>query len=233
MRVRATLAARSTAEELGARWLGFALIGILSVGQIIGWGTTFYLPAVLGEEMGRQLGVSRETVFLGVTLMVAIGALLSPTCGRLMDRHGAGSFLPLGSLLIGVGLLQFAVLPTLASALLAVTLFGLATPISLSLAGVTLLAQRTGQDARRNIAIMMLFTGLSASVFWPIASALDAALAWRKTLAVFAAANLCLALPMYLGLALGMRPRAMAVRRASAPAPVAPCLVDCKLRRRA
>ena len=96
-----------------------------------------------------------------------------------------------------------------------------------------LLAQLTGQDARRNIAIMMLFTGLSASVFWPIASALDAALAWRKTLAVFAAANLCLALPMYLGLALGMRPRAMAVRRASAPAPVAPCLVDCKLRRRA
>jgi Major Facilitator Superfamily len=233
MRVRATLAARSTAEELGARWLGFALIGILSVGQIIGWGTTFYLPAVLGDEMGRQLGVTRETVFLGVTLMVAIGALLSPTCGRLMDRHGAGPFLPLGSLLIGVGLLQFAALPTLASALLAATLFGLATPISLSLAGVTLLAQTTGQDARRNIAIMMLFTGLSASVFWPIASALDAAIAWRKTLAVFAAANLCLALPMYLGLALGMRPRATAVQRASAPAPVAPCLVDCKLRRRA
>ena len=70
-------------------------------------------------------------------------------------------------------------------------------------------------------------------MFWPIASALDAALAWRKTLALFAAAHLCLALPMYLGLALGMRPRAAAVRRASAPAPVAPCLVDCKLRRRA
>ena len=51
---------------------------------------------------------------------------------------------------------------TLASALLATTLFGLATPISLSLAGVTLLAQRTGQDVRRNIAVMMLFTGLSA-----------------------------------------------------------------------
>ena len=96
-----------------------------------------------------------------------------------------------------------------------------------------LLAQLTGQDARRNIAIMMLFTGLSASVFWPIASALDAALAWRKTLALFAAAHLCQALPMYLGLALGMRPRAAAVRRASAPAPVTPCLVDRNLRRRA
>ena len=125
MRLRATLDAKSTAEAASARGLGFALIAILSISEIIGWGTTFYLPAVLGEEMGRELGVTRETVFLGVTLMVAIGALLSPTCGRLMDRHGAGPFLPLGSLLIGAGLLQVAALPTLASALLAVTLSGL------------------------------------------------------------------------------------------------------------
>jgi len=195
MRLRATLDAKSTAEAASARGLGFALIAILSISEIIGWGTTFYLPAVLGDEMGRELGVTRETVFLGVTLMITVGALLSPTCGKLMDRHGAGPFLPLGSLLIGVGLLQVAALPTLASALLAVTLFGLATPISLSLAGATLLAQLTGQDARRNIAIMMLFTGLSASVLWPIARILDAAIPRRKTVAVFAAANLCLAMP--------------------------------------
>ena len=93
MRVRATLDTK--AQAAGARGAGFALIAILSIGQIIGWGTTFYLPAVLGDEMGRELGVSRETVFLGVTLMVAIGALLSPTCGRLMDRHGAGRRCPL------------------------------------------------------------------------------------------------------------------------------------------
>ena len=131
--------ATSTAEAPGARGLGVALIAILSIGQIIGWGTTFYLPAVLGDEMGRELGVTRDTGFLGVTVMVTVGALLLSTCGKLMDRHGAGPFLPLGSLLIGAGLLQVAALPTLASALLAVTLFGLATPISLSLAGVTLL----------------------------------------------------------------------------------------------
>ena len=122
MRLRATLGAKSTAQAPGARGLGFALFAILSIGQIIGWGTTFDLPAVLGDEMGREFGVTRETVFLGVTLMVTVGALLSPTCGKLMDRHGVGPFLPL---VIGVGLLQVAALPTLASALLAVTLSGL------------------------------------------------------------------------------------------------------------
>jgi hypothetical protein len=43
MRIRAT-EARPTAEEPGARWFGFALIGILSIGQIIGWGDDV-LPA--------------------------------------------------------------------------------------------------------------------------------------------------------------------------------------------
>src|SRR5262249_27068644 len=93
--------------------------------------------------------------------------------------------------------------------------------------------QHTGQDARRSIAILMLFTGLSASVSWPIASILDVAIGWRQTVAVFAAANLCLALPMYLGLVLGVRPRASPHERRSARALVVPCLVDPKLRRRA
>jgi predicted MFS family arabinose efflux permease len=186
------------------------LIAILSIGQIIGWGTTFYLPAVLAEDMARDLGIAREVVFLGVSQMVAIGALIAPVCGRLMDRHGAGVFLPLGSLLIGVGLLQFAALPTLAGYLLAWTLFGLATPLALSLAAVTLLTQLGGAHARYSIAVMMLFTGLPASVFWPITSALAQALSWRGAIAVFAGLNLLVALPLHLALAWNTSRRAVA-----------------------
>jgi predicted MFS family arabinose efflux permease len=191
--------------------LPLQLIAILSIGQIIGWGTTFYLPAVLADDIARDLSIAREVVFLGVSQMVAIGALIAPACGRLMDRHGAGAFLPLGSLLIGVGLLQLAVLPTRAGYLLAWTLFGLATPLSLSLASVTLLAQLTGAHARRNIAVMMLFTGLSASVFWPITSALKAALAWRGAIVVFAGLNFFVALPLHLALACNLGRRALAL----------------------
>ena len=206
---------------------------MLSVGQIIGWGTTFYLPAVMAEDMARDLGMARELVFLGVSLMVAIAALLSPACGRLMDRLGAGVFLPLGSLLIGAGLLQFAALPTVAGSFLAWTLFGLATPLALSLAGVTLLTQLSGAEARRNIAVLMLFTGLSASVFWPIASVLERAFAWRGAIAVFAGLNLLLALPLHVGLAVISRRELAARGPATARTPgVAPRL-PLRLRRRA
>jgi predicted MFS family arabinose efflux permease len=213
--------------------LRIKVIAILSIGQIVGWGTTFYVPAVMADPMARELGVARETLFLGVSLMVAIGALLSPPCGRLMDRYGAGTFLPLGTLLIGVGLLQLAALATPHSAILAWVLFGMAMPMALSLAGPTLLAQVSGARAKSDIAVMMLFTGLSSSIFWPIAGALNEALAWRGALAVFAALNLLLVLPVQLTLA-GNRNRRVSPREGEGgaapppPPPLAP-----RLRRRA
>jgi predicted MFS family arabinose efflux permease len=170
-------------------------------------------------------------VFLGVSLMVAIGALLSPACGRLMDRYGASAFLPLGSLLIAAGLLQLAALATPLSLLLAWALFGVAMPLSLSLAAPILLSQMSGAEARGDIALMMLFSGLSSSVCWPIASALSAALTWRGALAVFAGVNLLLVLPLQLAIA-GGRQRAPAHRRAPEESPPPPPLAA-HLRRRA
>jgi predicted MFS family arabinose efflux permease len=208
-------------------------IAILSIGQIIGWGTTFYLPAVMAEDMARDLGIAREVVFLGVTQMLAIGALVAPACGRLLDRHGAGAFLPLGSLLIGVGLLQLAALPTLAAFLLAWTLFGLAAPLALSLAAVTLLTQLAGANARRSIGLMMLFTGLSASVSWPIASALAQGLGWRGAVAVFAGGNLLVALPLHTALAWNTSRPAGRARSHHPRALPPPVRLNPRLRRRA
>jgi predicted MFS family arabinose efflux permease len=208
------------------------VIGILSIGQIVGWGTTFYMPAVMAEAMAHELGVARQTVFLGVSVMVAIGALLSPPCGRLMDRYGASAFLPLGSLLIAAGQLQLALLATPLSLLLAWALFGVAMPLSLSLAAPILLSQISGAEARSDITLMMLFSGLSSSVFWPIASTLNEALAWRGALAVFAGVNLVLVLPLQLAIAGGRRQRAAAHRRAPEESPPPPPLA-LHLRRRA
>jgi hypothetical protein len=213
------------------------VMAILSLGQIVGWGTTFYLPAVLAEDIARDLGTSRQGVLLGVTLMVAIGAVLSPTAGRLMDHYGAGPFLPMGSLLIAAGLIQFAAAASPASALVSWTLFGAAMPSSLSLAALTLITQVAGSDARRSIAVMMLFTGMASSVFWPITGALNATLGWRGAMAVFAAANGLLVLPLHGVLAHLARGRAWGEDTAAMPAAAAkaapPPLPEGPLRRRA
>ena len=64
---------------------------ILGLGftQIVGWGTTFLMPSVLGRRMEDALGIPSEIVFSGITVMFAVGAILAPRIGRLIDRTGA------------------------------------------------------------------------------------------------------------------------------------------------
>src|SRR5204863_8036960 len=52
--------------------------------QIVGWGTTFLMPAVLGRHMGDDLGMPSEIVFSGITVMFAVGAIFSPRTGRVI-----------------------------------------------------------------------------------------------------------------------------------------------------
>jgi hypothetical protein len=120
------------------------------------------MPAVLASPLAGVLGFDRSVIFLGPTLMVTLGALGSPRLGALLDRRGAAPLMAAGSIVLAVGFIPLALWPTPATFVLAWTCFGLATPLSLSLAGTTLLTQRTS-DAKRAIGGLMLFTGLSAS----------------------------------------------------------------------
>ncbi len=48
-----------------------SLIVGLAVTQMVGWGTTFYLPSVLGGRIGPEIGASPEVLFGGVTVNAA------------------------------------------------------------------------------------------------------------------------------------------------------------------
>jgi predicted MFS family arabinose efflux permease len=192
----------------------FDLVACLSLTQIIGWGTTYYVPAVLGPAVADELGIRADLLFLGVTVMIALGGLLSPHIGRWLDRGSAARIMPLGSLLIALGHAQFVMFPNLWTFFVAWALFGIASPMALSLSTLTLVTQVTGAAARRTIGILMLFTGMSASIFWPVASVLSHAYGWHGALAAFAMINLCVALPLNLWLA--RRYRSPELRRPSA-----------------
>ena len=40
--------------------------------QIVGWGTTYLMPSVLGRHLQDDLGISPELVFAGITVMFAV-----------------------------------------------------------------------------------------------------------------------------------------------------------------
>jgi hypothetical protein len=169
----------------------------IGITQLIAWGTTYYLPAVLKAQFMAELGLSEAFVFAGVAITLIVSALLAWPMGRFMDAVGAGRILPFGSLFLAAGLivLGFSVNPM--GYAVAWLLFGFGMAMAMSNAVFAALAQIAGQQARRGIVIVMLFGGMAATVFWPITLWLDALIGWRNVCFVYAAIHVVLCLPLH------------------------------------
>lgn len=190
-------------------------VGALTATQVIGWGTTFHIPAVLSARLSAGTGLSKELVFGGITLMLLVAAGLAPSVGRVLDRDGCRRWMVAGSCLVALGLatLSFAAGPLVFGA--AWVIFGVAMPLALNQASSTALVQISPRRARRAIALLLLLTGLSSTIAWPVLIWLDGLVGWRHTLLILAALHLVVCVPLHLACL-------PAGRVLSEPAPVAP-----------
>jgi len=167
------------------------------VTQIIGWGTTFHIPAVLSGRIAAGTGLSEQFVFGGITLMLLVAAAIAPSVGRVLDRDGCRRWMVLGSCLTacGLALLSAAHGPVLFA--LAWIVFGLAMPLALNQASSTALVQIAPERARRAIALLLLLSGLSSTLAWPILISLDRLIGWRESLLVYAAVQIVICAPLH------------------------------------
>ena len=212
------------------------LICGLAFTQIVGWGTTYYLPSILETGIARDLGVGRQWIFAGITVMMVIAALIGSRVGRYIDAHGAALALCVGKALIGAGLLIMALAPEGWVYWLAWVPFGIAAPLCLSIGPLAAVAQLFPERGRSGIGMLMLVGGLSNGAVFPISGALDAAYGWRMTCLIFAGVTLLVSLPIMLLLARGMRQRPVVDTSALAvpdPAVIQPLLSDMADRRMA
>ena len=72
--------------------------------QIVGWGTTYLMPSVLGRHIQDDIGLPAEAVFGGVTMMAAVAAFCAPRISRFVDQRGARTVMSIGSVLYAVAL---------------------------------------------------------------------------------------------------------------------------------
>ncbi|HRO60913.1 MAG TPA: hypothetical protein PK177_17390, partial [Burkholderiaceae bacterium] len=126
-------------------------IAALGVTQIVGWGTTHYMPAVLAAPTAAGLGLSTTTVLGALSWGLLVAGLVARTAGRLIDRHGARTVMSGASAVAALGLLALAGAQGLAGLLAGWTLIGLVLRTILydgAFAALTLIA---GAGARRAI----------------------------------------------------------------------------------
>ncbi|ARO23230.1 MFS transporter [Rhizobium sp. S9] len=173
-------------------------VTVLAATQLIGWGTTFDMLGVMGRDVAPALGVANEVIFAGLTIMMVVSAIAGPTTGRWLGRYGAARVLSAASLIFAFGLSLLAVANGILLYAAAWLVIGIGGALGLSAPAYTAVVEREGINGKRVIAILMLFTGLSSTIFWPILSLLNEAVGWRLTFVFCAALQFFVCLPLHL-----------------------------------
>lgn len=164
--------ARPNPQAVGRRTV--LTVGVLSITQIVGWGSLLFMPAVLVRFIQRDLGMSPEMAFGGVALMYLVGALAAPIAGTLMDRWGARFVMAGGSLAGAIGLTWLAHTHGAVSYLAAWGILGVTCASALTNAACVAITQTAGSTTLRGITALMFVTGLAGTLSLPTVHTLTA-----------------------------------------------------------
>jgi MFS family permease len=195
-------------------------VNALGITQITAWGTSFYSLGVLAKPIVAETGWTMATVFLGFSVALIVMGLISTGVGRLIDRIGARAVMSIGTVILSAGLLALSQVRDQVSYLAVWAVIGVGMRCCLYDAAFAALVQVVPTRGRKAISYLTLYGAYASTVFWVIAHYLNEAYGWRGTLAIFAAINLVVCLPLnWIGLSRREPVRAPIPEAAAAPSP--------------
>jgi MFS family permease len=190
------------------------VITALGLTQILAWGSSYYLPAVLAKPIAAETGWPLSLVIGGLSLGLLAGGLVSPAIGRAIDRTGGRPVLAASSVLIGAGQMLLAFSYSLPVYFTAWIVMGLGMGAGLYDAAFATLGRIYGRKARSAITTLTLWGGFASTVCWPLSALLVGELGWRGACLVYAGIQLLFSLPLHLLLMPRTPPQRPAVQAA-------------------
>lgn len=169
---------------------------VLGVAQTLAWASSYYLPAVLAEPMGRDTGLTTAQVFGAFSMALLFAAAIGPWAGRAIDRVGGRPVLMASSVVFASGLAAMSQATHPAHVFLAWALMGLGMGSGLYEAAFATVVRLQGREARRSITGITLLGGFASTVGWPLSAYVEATVGWREACLVWAALHLLLGLPL-------------------------------------
>ncbi len=178
----------------------------IGAAQTLGWGSTYYLPAVLADSIAKDIGVSTSTVFGAFSLSLVVAAILGPFAGRQIDRLGGRLILMSSSVAFAVALVVLSVSSGPVTLFGAWIVIGVGMSIGLYEAAFSTLARLYRSGARSAITVVTLMAGFASTACWPISAHLDAEIGWRNVCLFWAILHVTVGLPLYWSLKDALQP---------------------------
>lgn len=176
------------------------VVGVIGLMQILAWGSSFFLMAVLATPIVQGTGWSLTWTVGALSLGLLVSGLASPHVGRLIERHGGRPVLAASAVSFATGLALLAVAPHIAVFYAGWVVIGLGMAAGLYDAAFSTLGRLYDDSARQPITAVTLFGGLASSLSWPLTAYLNELLGWRGTCLTYAAVQVAVALPLYLAM---------------------------------
>lgn len=171
---------------------------ILALGttQTLAWASSYYLPAILADPIGRDLGISSNWIFAAFSASMVISAFLGPGVGRQIDLVGGRSVLSISNLVLAAGLTLLGFTYSIPVLVAAWLLLGVGMAFGLYDAAFAALGRMHGDTARRSITGITLIAGFASTVGWPLTALGLESIGWRNTCFAWAAAHILIGLPL-------------------------------------
>jgi MFS family permease len=170
----------------------------IGIAQILAWGSSYYLTAVLAGPVARDTGWPLSWIVGGLSLGLLVSGLVSPRVGNLIDRRGGRPILATSAVLLAVGLLGLGLAPTLPVFVGSWAVIGLGMGAGLYDPAFSTLGRLYGDTARSSITQVTLFGGFASTVCWPLSAFLVEQIGWRGACLTYVAIHIAVVLPLYL-----------------------------------
>lgn len=173
-------------------------IGLLGMLQVLVWGGSFFLMAVMADPIIEETGWASKWVYGALSLSLLVSALLAPLISRLIARYGGRPVLASSGLGVAIGLSLMAGATSLPVFFLAWSVIGIGMALGLYEALFAGLGSLYGERASAAITGITLISGFATTLTWPIVAWMIESMGWRSTCLAYAALLVLTVAPLYI-----------------------------------